>query len=107
MFEAVDYFPGYIPAWDDPMYEAEDPYFGGQQTRALWVDISKNIEPTFSTLMDSTTEGTLGNAVNTGLNEGMNAQEILDYAREQIEVETRQDRESMIDMLRDAGRWDD
>lgn len=105
MFKAVDYFPGYIPAWDDPMYNEADPFFGGQKTKALWVDISKSIKPTFSTLMDSTVEETLNNAVNTGLNEGKSADEIIAMAKQQIENATREDREKYIEILKDAGVW--
>lgn len=105
MFKTVDYFPGYIPAWDDPMYNEEDPFFAGQKTKALWVDISKNLKPSFSTLMDATTEETLNNAVNTGLNEGKSADEIIKAAKEQIENATREDREKYIDILKDAGAW--
>ncbi len=106
MFEAVDYFPGYIPAWDDPMYDEPDPYFGGQKTRQLWVDISKSIQPTFTTLMDSTTEETLNNTVNTGINEGWPAARIIEEAKKQIEITTREDRDKFIDILKDAGKWD-
>lgn len=106
MFEVVDYFPGYIPAWDDPMYEESDPYFADQHTRAKWVDVSKHIKPTFSTLMDNDTELTLNSAVNAGLNEGLSVDEILANTREQIESITRDDRERTIETLKDAGLWD-
>lgn len=106
MFEAVDYFPGYTPAWNDSMYDEPDPYFGDQKVRALWVDISKNIQPTFTSLMDYTTEETLNNTVNTGLNEGWSAERIIEEAEKQITVATREDREKMIDILKDAGLWD-
>lgn len=105
MFKAVDYFPGYIPAWDDPMYEEEDPFFAGQKTKALWVDISKSIEPTFSTLMDTTVESTLHNTVNTGLNEGKSAEEIIADSIEAIKNATREDYEKYIEILKDAGLW--
>lgn len=103
MFAAVDYFPGYIPAWDDPMYDEGDPYFAGQKTKALWVDISKSIQPTFSTIMDSTVETTLTNVVNTGLNEGKSAEEIIAAAIKQIESDTREDKDKYIDILKKAG----
>lgn len=106
MFEAVDYFPGYIPAWDDPLYDAEDPFFGGQKTRALWVDISKSLEPTFSTLMDSTAETIINNAVNTGLNEGKSADEIIADVYKQVEDGTKQDYQANMDILKDAGLID-
>jgi ABC-type glycerol-3-phosphate transport system substrate-binding protein len=106
MFKAVDYFPGYIPAWDDPMYEEEDPFFGGQKTRALWVDISKGLQPTFSTLMDSTTESIINNVVNTGLNEGKSADAIIEDVIKEVKEGTKQDYEANLDILRDAGLID-
>ena len=103
MFEAVDYFPGYIPAWDDPMYEAEDPFFGGQKTRALWVEIAKNTQPTFASLMDSTAEGSMQTAVRTGLNENKTAEEIIADMKARIENDTRDEYETMVELMEDAG----
>lgn len=106
MFKAVDYFPGYIPAWDDPMYQEEDAFFGGQKVKALWVDISASLEPTFSTLMDATVEGIINNAVNTGLNEGKTADEIIENVYKQVEEGTKQDYQANMDILKDAGLMD-
>lgn len=103
MFEAVDYFPGYIPAWDDPIYEAEDPFFGGQKVRAKWVEISKNLQPSFSTPMDSTVESILNEATNTGLNEGKSADDIIADAYKKIENGVKQDYEAYHELLQDAG----
>ncbi len=107
MFEAVDYFPGYIPAWDDKMYSEADPYLGGQKARALWVETSKNIKPTFSTLMDSDTSDTLNSSVNTGINQGLPAAQILANAKKAILDATVEDREKMIEIMKAAGKWKD
>ena len=103
MFEAVDYFPGYIPAWDDPIYDAADPFFGGQKTRQLWVEIAKNTQPTFATLMDFTAEGSMQNAVRTGLNENKTAAEIIADMKARIENDTRDEYEIMVELMEDAG----
>jgi len=105
MFKTVDYFPGYIPAWSDAMYNEPDPFFGGQKTKALWVDISKSIKPTFASLMDSTTEDTLNSTVNTGINGGLTAAQIIDNAKKAILEATQEDRDKFIDILKDAGKW--
>ena len=106
MFEAVDYFPAYKPAWEDTaIYDAEDPYFDGQKSKALWVEIAENIKPVYTTMMDSTCEGNILNAVNTGLNEGKSAEEIIAYVEEFITNETAEDRAANIDVLKDAGLW--
>jgi len=103
-FKTVDYFPGYIPAWDDPMYKEGDPYFAGQKTKALWVEIAKGTKPTFSTLMDGTVENTIGNVVNSGLNEGKSPEEIIAAAKKQIAIDTRDDYDRNVDILKKAGK---
>lgn len=103
MFEVVDYFPGYIPAWDDPIYHAEDPFFGGQKTRELWVDIAESTYPSFSTLMDTTAENAMGNAVRSGLDEGLSADEIIENVKKSILNETLDDYERMEELMEDAG----
>jgi multiple sugar transport system substrate-binding protein len=105
MFKAVDYFPGYIPAWNDPLYTEGDPFFAGENARTLWVSIAKNIRPTFSTLMDSTTESVMNTTVSTGLNEGLTAEQILVKAKADISAQTLEDRDNFIDILKKAGRW--
>lgn len=105
MFKAVDYFPGYIPAWGDKMYSEADPFFGGQKVKALWVDISKSIKPTFTTLMDATTEDILNSTVNSGINAGLPAATIIANAKKAIIDGTREDRDRFIDILTDAGKW--
>ncbi|MDD3336444.1 MAG: extracellular solute-binding protein, partial [Eubacteriales bacterium] len=103
MFEAVDYFPGYIPAWDSAVYNEPDEFFGGQKTRALWVEIAKNTQPTFGSLMDATAEGAMQTAVRTGLNENKTADEIIAAVKASIENETIDDYEKMVELMEDAG----
>jgi multiple sugar transport system substrate-binding protein len=103
MFQAVDYFPGFIPAWDSDIYSAEDPYFGGQKTRELWVEIAKNTKPTFATLMDQAAEAAMQTAVRSGLNENKTAEEIIADMKSRIENDTRDDYEKMRELMEDAG----
>ena len=103
MFRAVDYFPGYIPAWDDSMYQEEDPYFAGQKTKALWVDIAKNIQPTFANLMDSAAEGAMQTAVRSGLSNGKTADEIIADVEAAIRNNTVDQLEIMTELMEDAG----
>jgi len=55
--------------------------------------------------MDSTTEETLNNTVNTGINEGWSAAQIIEEAKKQIEITTCEDRDKSIDILKDAWKW--
>jgi len=104
MFEAVDYFPGYIPAWDDPMYGEPDPFFADQKTRALWVEIAKNTTPTFATLMDQVAEEAMQTAVRSGLSAGSSVDEIIADMKARIENNAYDDFERMVDLLEDAGK---
>ncbi|MEG0742179.1 MAG: extracellular solute-binding protein, partial [Clostridia bacterium] len=103
MFEAVDYFPGYTPAWDSAIYTEPDAFFGGQKTRALWVEIANSTVPTFASLMDATAESAMQTAVRTGLNENKSADEIIADVKARIENETRDDYEKMVELMEDAG----
>lgn len=107
MFEATDYFPGYMPAWDSDLYEAEDPYFGGQKVRKLWVEIANDIEPVFSTYMDGDVESIMVTAVDTGLSEGMNADQILEFLEQEIEDKVKQDFEKQVDIMKSAGLYEE
>ena len=106
MFEAVDYFPAYTPAYEDnSLYEYEDPYFGGQKTRELWAELAKQLEPVYTTQMDTTAEGQIFTSVNQGLQEGKSAEEIRDLLAQNIDTATKEIKEQQIQTLKDAGVW--
>lgn len=106
MFEAVDYFPAYTPAYEDTsLYEYEDPYFGGQKTRELWAELAKQLQPVYTTQMDTTAEGQIFTSVNQGLQEGKSAEEIRDLLAQNIDTATKEIKEQQIQTLKDAGVW--
>ena len=106
MFEAVDYFPAYTPAYEDSsIYEYEDPYFGGQKTRELWAELATQLEPVYTTQMDTTAEGQIFTSVNQGLQEGKSAEEIRDLLAQNIDAATKEIKEQQIQTLKDAGVW--
>ena len=97
MFAAVDYFPAYIPAFDDPMYQEADPFFGGQKTREMWVDIAANkIQPFITTPMDAQAEQIFMSYVNKALDQGLDPQQTLDEACVEIEQQTAPDKEEAL-----------
>ena len=106
MFEAVDYFPAYTPAYDDPIYEEGDDYFGGQNTKAMWAELATQLEPVYTTQMDTTAEGQIYNSVNQGLSEGLDAEGIRSLLEENIETATVEIKEQQIQTLKDVGVWD-
>jgi multiple sugar transport system substrate-binding protein len=105
MFRAVDYFPAFMPAWNDPMYQEPDPYFGGQRTRALWSRIAADVPPTFHTIMDPTVVTTFYNSVNNSLARGLDAQGIKSALYADIQTATAELRRQQIQLLTDAGVW--
>jgi multiple sugar transport system substrate-binding protein len=106
MFQAVDYFPAYKPAWDDTaIYEAPDPYFGGQKTKALWKEIAGKLEPVYSTMMDSTGEGQILSSVNAGLERRLDAAGIRDLFKTDFEAAIAELKRQQIQVLEDAGVW--
>jgi multiple sugar transport system substrate-binding protein len=99
MFRAVDYFPAYIPAFDDPFYQEPDSFFGGQKTRAIWIDIAVNkIKPFVTTPMDAQAEQLLMQYVNQCLDQGLDPQQTLDQAAQEIETQTAPDKEEALKM---------
>ena len=106
MLEAVDYFPAYTPAYDDTaIYEAEDAYFGGQKTKALWASISKDLKPVFTTMMDVTAEGCIYSSVNVGLDQGLDPSGIKALLSKDIESATAELKNQQIQVYKDANLW--
>jgi multiple sugar transport system substrate-binding protein len=105
MFETTDYFPAYKPAWNDPIYDLGDPFFGGQQTRKLWARIADEVKPPpFPTPMDSTIEWDIVTFFNEGMNMGLDMNELRDYIKENCLKDTQYDMENFVQILREAGK---
>ncbi|MDR0468804.1 MAG: extracellular solute-binding protein [Peptococcaceae bacterium] len=104
MFEAVDYFPAYKPAWNDRIYEEGDPFFGGQKTRELWAQIAAEVTPPpFPTPMDSSVEWDIVTFFNDGMRLGLSKDKLRDFIRENCLINAKDDTESYIAVLREAG----
>ncbi|MGQ9629009.1 MAG: ABC transporter substrate-binding protein [bacterium] len=99
MFLAVDYFPAYIPAWKDPLYQESDPFFAGQKTRAMWIEVTKITPPMVTTPMDHQAETILGSHITTALDQNLDPKEALKKAAEEIKKQTAQDREMIMELL--------
>ncbi len=108
MFEAVDYYPAYKPAWEDAsIYEAPDAYFGNQNPtpKSIAADIAADIQPVVTTMMDTTAEGCIYSSVNAGLQQGLDAEGIRDLLKADIEAATAEVKQQQIQALKDAGVW--
>jgi len=105
MFETVDYFPAYKPAWDDPIYDKGDPFFGGQKTRKLWAQIASEVTPPpFPTPMDSNIEWDIVTFFNEGMSEGLGRDQLRDYIKENCLKNSENDTKEFITVLQDAGK---
>jgi ABC-type glycerol-3-phosphate transport system substrate-binding protein len=100
MFKAVDYFPAYKPAWEDPMYHEADAFFGNQKARELWVEVATGTKPSFVTMMDKQTEQIMRSSISTGLDQGLDPKSVLDKVKQEILKATDQDRKSMEELLK-------
>jgi multiple sugar transport system substrate-binding protein len=108
MLEATDSFPALTTAWDDPLYNQGDPFYGNQQTRSVWKAIAAGLkEPAYTTLMDSTAQNLIGEIVNAGLTEGLNAQTIKQRIKTNMDQATQEQKRQQIQLLRNAGLWKD
>jgi lactose/L-arabinose transport system substrate-binding protein len=45
IYANMDIFPAYYPAYEDPVFQEPDPYFGGQMVRAFFADVARHSPP--------------------------------------------------------------
>jgi multiple sugar transport system substrate-binding protein len=107
MFEAVDYFPAYIPAWDDApeLYTDPDEYFGGQAPNSIATEIAANVPVVYNTIMDTTAEGYIYSSFNAGAEAGETPEQIRERLGNDIENACAELKEQQIQNLKDAGVW--
>lgn len=107
IMEAVDYFPAYIPAYEDSLYEEEDPYFGGQKTRSLWAEQVKKMEPVYATMMDVSAEQCITSTINGCLERGDTPEQMKEQLAKDIEEATAELKAQWIQIYKDAGMWEE
>lgn len=95
IFEAVDYFPAYKPAWEAELYEVGDPFFGGQNTRALWTDIATSQGKFITTPLDAAAEAAFTAEVTNFLEQDLSVDETIDRMEAAIEEQISQDRQML------------
>jgi multiple sugar transport system substrate-binding protein len=100
MFVAVDYFPAYMPAWDNPLYAEADPYFGGENTRQLWVKIASSEGEVFATPLDSAAEQAYNAEVGKMLDQNLDAKTGLQNAVNAVTVAIAKDKETLLAKLK-------
>jgi multiple sugar transport system substrate-binding protein len=100
MFIGVDYFPAFMPAWENPLYEEADSYFGGQKTRSIWVEIANSEGKVFATPLDSAAEQAFNAEVGKMLDQDLDPAETLQAAVKAVEAAVAQDKETLLAQLK-------
>jgi multiple sugar transport system substrate-binding protein len=106
MFKAMGYFPAYIPAWNDPIYNTKDSYYGGQSAQAMWKQIAQTMNTeVYITLMDGVIDTELTPAINEGLEKGLSPAAIKQLLKEKVDASSAESRRQQIEILRTVGVW--
>ncbi|SHF63642.1 carbohydrate ABC transporter substrate-binding protein, CUT1 family [Caldanaerobius fijiensis DSM 17918] len=95
MFKAVDYFPAYKPAWDDPIYHEQDEYFGGEKTRELWIKIAGQIPNIRVTKMDPQVSSILTQEAQKAIDQKLDSQKTMEGAIKKIQQAIAQDLQTL------------
>ncbi|UJF18400.1 extracellular solute-binding protein [Vibrio sp. SS-MA-C1-2] len=89
-FSTIAAFPANVSTYDDPMFNEEIAYLGGQKARLLFADIAKKIKPVKPAKGDHVARAIVfENAVMQVLNEDKDIKEALSEAERMIKRRTR------------------
>ncbi|EME3969472.1 extracellular solute-binding protein [Vibrio fluvialis] len=89
-FETIAAFPANVTTYDDPMFEEEIPFLGGQKARLLFAEVAKNIKPVAPAKGDHVARSiVLENALMEVLDEGKDIKTALQEAERLIKRRTR------------------
>ncbi|PNH80632.1 extracellular solute-binding protein [Vibrio diazotrophicus] len=89
-FETIAAFPANVTTYDDPMFEEEMPFLGGQKARLLFAEVAKNIKPVAPAKGDHVARSiVLENALMEVLDEGKDIKTALEEAERLIKRRTR------------------
>jgi multiple sugar transport system substrate-binding protein len=99
IFINVDYFPAYMPAWDNPLYEEGDPYFAGQKTRQMWIDIATSEGKVIATPLDSAAETAFNAEIGKMLDQNLDPAATLQNAVKAVEDSIAKDKETLLSQM--------
>ncbi len=89
-FQNIAAFPAHTGTYDHEMFEEELDFLRGQQARLMWADIAENVEPVAPHRGDQIAESlVIGTALENVLDEGMDIQQALQNAENQIRRRVR------------------
>jgi len=99
IMKTIDYFPSLISAWNDPLYDEPDPFFGGQKTRRVWANIAKSQGPFVVTPLDMIAEGAFNTELAKYLDQGLELESTIKEMVRQIEIKTQTERRIVLQMM--------
>jgi ABC-type glycerol-3-phosphate transport system substrate-binding protein len=89
IFAHADIFPAVFSAYNEPVFQEADPYFGGQKTRAFFAEVAKaSPSDHFLHAYGNTMQDKVNIAIQKFAMGQMTAQEALDEAAESVALET-------------------
>ncbi len=91
-FEASNIFPAWMPSFEDPMFEEESAFFGGQKVRKQWAEAAKNVPVIQTDKFDKMAETIVNSALTDVLENDRDPEEALEEAKRLIERRTRRRR---------------
>ena len=89
MFQSSNIFPAILAAQEDPIYDEEVAFFGGQQVYRLWIEAARQAPGAPVNRFDAVAQEMLDQAVAEVLQEGADPQTALDNANEQVRRRAR------------------
>ncbi|ACL69185.1 extracellular solute-binding protein [Halothermothrix orenii] len=88
-FKASNIFPAWMPAFDDPVFQEEMEFYGGQKARLLWLEAAKKIPNVVTNKYDVIAEEIVTAALTDVLNNDADPVEALREAKRMIERRMR------------------
>lgn len=84
MFKILDYFPAYMPAWKDPLYDEPVPYYGGEPVRRIYREVALRTPAVTVHPLGERAGGILGNYVGKAFSGQMAPRAALEAAAREV-----------------------
>ncbi|TGG90649.1 extracellular solute-binding protein [Natronospirillum operosum] len=88
-FDNIAAFPANVNTYDDSMFEESIDFLRGQQARQMWAEIAENVEPVAPHRGDQIANSLIDEALENVLDEGMDIEQALRNAENQIRRRVR------------------
>jgi multiple sugar transport system substrate-binding protein len=100
VLQSNDFLPSYKPDWKDPIYDQSDPFFGGQKTRRLWLDIASSEGPFVVTPLDAEAESAYNDELAKFLDQNLDIEPTIKSMVKAIDAATSADRKIVLKQLK-------